>query len=217
MFPDLPKPMVPIGGVPFLKVQMDTLYSLGVSDFVLCIGYRADAIISHFSSGDRNRQYGIQFSAEKEQLGTGGAIKNALSILENEFLVVNGDTFAKFDLAGMAEFHRASKSKCTLLLARRQDTADYGTVKVESSSSWKVTGFEEKGASPGPALVSAGAYIVNKEVFEDTPARFSFERELLPVLVDRKVVYGYLMKGQFVDIGTPERFLEFKRQAESQL
>lgn len=217
MFPGLPKPMIPVRGVPFIEYQMDTLHSLGISEFVLCVGYMADVIISHFSGDDSSnrRPYSIQFSVEKEQLGTGGAIRNALPILDAEFLVVNGDTFVKFDLAGMERFHRISKSDCTLLLSKRQDTSDYGTVRVRGD--WKVTGFEEKGVSAGPAFVSAGAYIVKKGMFEGTPVKFSFERELLPALVDRGMVFGYPTQGQFVDIGTPERFLAFKQQAESQL
>jgi NDP-sugar pyrophosphorylase family protein len=210
MFPDIPKPMIPIRGIPFLEFQMNSLYETGVNSFVLCIGYKAEMIIDYFSG--KKLPYDIRFSVEKTQLGTGGAITNALTRMEKRFLIINGDTFVSFHLSSLLEYHKKKRSLFTVLLVKRDDTADYGTVSVDSIG--KVKGFTEKSVVKGPALVNAGAYLVEKQIFSSQPPEFSLEKDLMPSLVAGSRVFGFVIDGTFIDIGTPERLLSFKRQVE---
>lgn len=213
MFPDLPKAMIPVNGIPFLELQMNSFHKLGIDSFVLCIGYKAEIVKNYFSG--KKFPYDVRFSIESQPLGTGGAIAEALYLLDGEFLIANGDTLVTFDLSEMKSFHHRSKSDLTVLLAKQDDLADYGSVDVNDK--WRVVGFQEKDSSKKSGYVNAGVYLATKQVFEDKRGMFSLERDLLPELVQEHRVFGYPARNPFVDIGTPERFLAFKKEAEERL
>lgn len=209
LFPEIPKPMIPINGTPFIELQMNSLYSCGVTDFVLCLGYKSDVIIDYFSK--KSLPYTIKFSTEKEQLGTGGAILNALHFLSDEFMIVNGDTYVTFSAQDLKKFHDAKQSDCTILLVSRQDVSDYGSVIVDNDE--HIVKFTEKGATAkdDSHYVNAGVYLVKKAIFNALEKKvFSLERDLFPQLAHQKKIYGFLSVGKFIDIGTTERFFDFK-------
>src|SRR5690242_15400547 len=100
----IPKPMVKINKKPFLQYQLESFKKTKMINYVFCVGYLSEQIIRYFGNGSR---YGIniKYSVEKEQLGTGGAIKNSLPMLEENFIVSNGDTYLELDVNDLLEFH----------------------------------------------------------------------------------------------------------------
>ena len=101
--PDLPKPMAPIKGRPFLEYQMDFWMNQGINRFILSVGYLSDIIINHFSYKYRGAI--LEYSIESNPLGTGGALIQALKNLSEPVLVINGDTFFQVQLKKLMKFH----------------------------------------------------------------------------------------------------------------
>jgi NDP-sugar pyrophosphorylase family protein len=115
-FPDGPKCLAPVAGLPFLDYLIRLLQGFGFADIVLCVGYRASDIQERYKDG-ADRGLHITYSIEETHLGTAGAVKNAESLLHGEtFLVLNGDSFVDADLAGLVRFHRHCRALATLTL-----------------------------------------------------------------------------------------------------
>jgi NDP-sugar pyrophosphorylase family protein len=143
---------------------------------------------------------------EKELLGTGGAIKKALSLTgTRDVLVLNGDSYAELDLAAFYDFHKSRKSLFTLALRQVPDAGRYG--RVETGARGLVTRFEEKAPGGGPGLVNAGVYLAARGVFDGVAEgkKISLEKEILPGLAGRGA-YGRVVTGRFIDIGLPETY-----------
>jgi len=201
--PDLPKPLAPVAGLPFLAWVLDHLAAQGVRRAVLAVGYRHEAIRDHF--GARHRGMRLAYAVEPRPLGTGGAIRAALAECTTDpVLVVNGDTLFEIDLSPLLARHRAAGRSLTMALCRVPDTARYGRVAVTDGV---VTGFEEKGAS-GPGRINAGVYVLSARLFDGyvLPAAFSFEEELLAPHVAALAPAVHEAEGYFVDIGVPDDY-----------
>lgn len=202
---DLPKPMAPIGGRPFLEYLLFLLKARGMKEFVFCIGDGGDKIRDHFASGDK---FGvsIRYTVEKRLLGTGGAIKLAEPLVDSEdFFVVNGDTYLEADLRSVLRHHRNSGAAATIALVRKEDTGRYGRVTL--GETMNVLSFEEKGGGGSAGHINGGLYVFRKEIFDAIPEGkiCSLEREILPVLVGNGL-YGFPVDGYFIDIGVPEDY-----------
>jgi len=205
---ECPKVMAKMNGRPFLEILIDYYKSNGFKRFILCTGYKAE-IIQHYFQG-KHKGDEVVISQEKEPLGTGGAIKKALSkITSNPFIVVNGDSFLKVDFLELLEFHNKSNALTTIALVKLKDTRRYGRVNVDSTG--KILNFDEKIQSKKDGWINGGVYILNKEIFEkfDKHRRsFSLEYDLFPRLVGLDF-YGMKTNGEeFIDIGTPDDFLK---------
>ena len=201
---DVPKPMAPIQGRPFLEYVLDTLVSGGVESVVLSIGYLGEMIESHF--GNSYRGLPLEYSVEHECLGTGGAIAKAVKQYASNapVLVLNGDTLLKMDLKRMIESYNCCPSDLVMVLRKVNDVSRYGQVIVENNI---ITKFEEKGGE-GAGYINAGIYIIRPEIIseEDLPPKFSFEIDYLQNrLVDIKP-RAYIEDCYFIDIGIPEDF-----------
>jgi mannose-1-phosphate guanylyltransferase len=202
---DRPKPLLPLLNRPFIAHQLDQLKKCGVRRVVLALGYKA----AHFRRvlGD-GKKWGVRFvySLEKEPLGTGGAIRNALPHLEGPALILNGDAYSDMDLGALIKFHRAKKAKGTLALYRVENPSAFGLVAVDSRG--RVIRFLEKPSAEEAAAVAtinAGAYFFEPEVIQRIPAgrAVSIEREVFPALLRESVaLYGFLHRGYWADIGT---------------
>jgi NDP-sugar pyrophosphorylase family protein len=159
----------------------------------------------------------ITYSVEPEPLGTGGAVRHALTggYADTDFLVLNGDTYAVLDYAGFLAFHQQRQALATLALVRMADAWDYGT--VERGPMGRIVAFREKAREPGGGLVSAGVYAFHPAILAHIPAGrpVSLEEETFPALVRAgRAIYGCITGGTFYDIGTPQRYREFERQVE---
>ncbi|MBI4502346.1 MAG: nucleotidyltransferase family protein [Gemmatimonadetes bacterium] len=201
---DLPKPMVPIAGRPFLEYLLLFLRAQGVRRVVLCVGYGAERIRSHFGDG---KPLGLElvYSVERELLGTGGALRLGAAAIEAEtFIALNGDSFADVDLGAMLESHRRRQAGVTVALAAVPDAARFGALDWDPETG-RIGAFGEK-TRQGPGFVSAGMYVVERTVVDTIPAGVvSLEHQVLPGLTDGRA-YGFLTEGLFVDIGLPEEY-----------
>lgn len=201
--PDLPKPMAPVAGRPFLAWVLDELVQARFEGVVLAVGYRHEAIRDHF--GAEYRGLPLAYSVEDRPLGTGGAIRLAAETLpEAPVFVLNGDTFLELDYAAMWRAHQQAQERLSLAVCRVADTARYGAVEVEAGH---VRGFHEKGCS-GPGLINAGTYLLSPEVWRRIPVGgpFSFEQQLLMRSVETLRPVAFETGGLFIDIGVPDDY-----------
>lgn len=214
-----PKVLAKIGDTTFLDILINNISLYGFKNIVLCIGHLKEQIKRHFDYycsdyhdyHDYNGNiYNITFSEEEEPLGTGGALKNAeLLIKSNPFIVINGDSICNVDFREFLNFHMCKKALLSMVLTRslisEETSKDYGTVVLNDSSI--ITNFNEKFIDSNNVLISAGIYIIQKDIFSRMPTEktFSLEYDIFPKLCNNKF-YGFLVKGEVIDIGTPERY-----------
>jgi mannose-1-phosphate guanylyltransferase len=203
-----PKPVLPLAGRPFLSFMLDWAHSHGVDEVILSCGFMSDAVRSVL--GDIYDGMRLRHVTEDEPLGTAGPVRLAYDegLLEERLLVLNGDVLTDIDLTGELERHERTGARATLALYPVEDTSSYGVVPTDEEG--RVEAFIEKGSGEAATnRINAGAYVIEREVVESIPAgrAVSFEREVFPALVGNGL-YGYDAAGYWIDIGTPERYLE---------
>ena len=199
---------MPLAGRPFLSFMLDWVHSHGVDEVILSCGFMSDAVKSVL--GDIYEGMRLRHVTEDEPLGTGGPVRLAYEegLLEERLLVLNGDVLTNIDLTAELEQHEATGARATLALYSVKDTSSYGVVPTAEDG--RVTEFIEKGGGEAPTnRINAGAYVIERDVIESIPSgrAVSFEREVFPTLVGNGL-YGYDAAGYWIDIGTPERYLE---------
>ena len=210
--PDLPKPMAPVAGRPFLELLLAALARRGVGRAVLSLGYQADVIRRHFGDGFAGIE--LAYCIEDTPLGTGGAIRAALPLCHGaQALVVNGDTYLDLDLAALLATHGGQGSESDPVIVGRalDDAARFGRLRCDGDH---VVGFSEKG-NAGPGIINSGHYLLPIALFAGSalPAAFSFETDYLPTAVQQRRVALFLTQGDFIDIGVPDDY----RRAQTQL
>lgn len=202
---DVPKPMAPISGKPFLEYIIETLEKRGVDNFVVLTGYKAE-LIEEFFTGKANSIC----VRESSPLGTGGALLNAFEYLQDEFFVINGDTFFDIDFSLLKDF---SKDKsCVIALRFSEDIKRYGFVKINDD--FLVQNFTEKGMLPNDMVdgyINGGIYYFKKEILRSFHKNFkkdfiSIETDIFPELIQSKALYALPLGGCFIDIGIPEDY-----------
>ncbi|EOD5131695.1 TPA: nucleotidyltransferase family protein [Campylobacter coli] len=204
---DLPKPMAPINGKPFLAFVLEYLKKQGIAEVVLSVSYKYELIQEYFK--DEFEGIKIYYNIEKELLGTGGAIKDALEFIQNQAYVLNGDTIFDIDLKKLV----LNDSKICIALKQMQNFDRYGTVKVDDQGI--VTSFEEK-VFKKQGLINGGVYLLKKDIFDefDLEKKFSFE-EFLQANYKILKIQTQIFDDYFVDIGIPQdyiKFIKLKRQ-----
>lgn len=199
---DVPKPLAPVAGRPFLEYLIAQGRRSGCGDVVLCVDDRADLVRRHFGDGSA---FGvtIRYSVERERLGTAGALRLALDLLPAEFLVFNGDSYCVFDARALEARHRARGGSVTIVVAEVDERSAFGSVELDPRD--RIVRFVEKGAARGRGYVNAGVYLLSRSVIEAIPSGrpVSIEREIFPSLAD---LHAFRSSGPFVDIGTPESY-----------
>lgn len=203
--PDLPKPMAPIHGTPFLEYLMGYWIKEGITHFILSVGYLHQKIIDHF--GPSFNGIPITYVIEKELLGTGGGLLLALSSLKDllsPFLVLNGDTFFEVPLSPLLAFQKQTHSPCTLSLAAVPDNSRYDGVKKEESG--LITSLSSK-----ERLINGGCYLFLAKALSPFSRKCSLEKEILPYLIQKKQCYGLPLDGTFIDIGIPKDYNKSKK------
>ncbi|MBV9006101.1 MAG: NDP-sugar synthase [Solirubrobacterales bacterium] len=205
----IPKPVVPLADRPLISYMLEWLHGHGVDDVILSCGFLADGIRAVLGDGSALGMR-LRYLEEPRPLGTGGALKFAEELLDEQFFMLNGDVLTDMDLTAQLHQHEQTGARVTLALIQVEDPSAYGLVRRNPDCS--VREFVEK---PGPEqiendLISAGAYVVEREVLEGMgPAgtNISIERQVFPELVNNGL-FGYAASGYWLDIGTPERYLE---------
>lgn len=201
--PNLPKPMAPVAGRPFLAYVLDNLIAGGVTNLVLSVGYRAEVVQEYF--GPIYREATVRYALEPEPLGTGGAIAFASREFPDvPWLVVNGDTFLDIDYKRLIDWYEQSPCWVAMVLRSVEDVSRYGAVQTNGD---RVTGFTEKGLS-GMGTVNAGVYILQPEVFGrlGLSGKFSLETDFLQANCEYLKPRAFLSEGYFIDIGLPEDY-----------
>ena len=201
---DRPKALANIGERPFLTYLFDQLVAAGARDVVLCTGYLGDQIRMIF--GEWYKTLRLNYSQESTPLGTAGALRLALPLLNsNPVLVMNGDSYCDANIREFWFWHEGWHSNATLLLTKIFDTERFGQVKVDTDG--KVTDFKEKGSGRGSGWINAGIYLLNRDLLDEIPVNraVSLEREIFPGWIGRGL-YGFQSEARFMDIGTPEAY-----------
>jgi mannose-1-phosphate guanylyltransferase len=210
----IPKPMLPLVNVPFIEYIIRLLKSHGIDEIILSAGYLPSVFDEHLGDGD-DLGMKINYVTEEEPLGTCGAVKNVEEYIDDTFIVFNGDILTSLNITQLIEFHQAKKAVATIALTSVDDPTQYGLVPLDVSG--KVLEFLEKPSwdEVTTDLINAGVYVLEPEVLEHGPPRgghCSFERELFPLLLEKeKKVYGFPSSAYWLDIGTPEKYLQAHR------
>jgi mannose-1-phosphate guanylyltransferase len=204
----VPKPVVPLVDRPFIAFMLEWLARHGVDDVVMSCGFLATAVRNVLGDGS---QYGLRlrFVEEPEPRGTAGALKYAEDLLDERFLMLNGDVLTDIDLTAQIAQHEATAAVGTLALVSVGDPTAYGLVRLHEDQA--VSEFVEKPSADqiDTRLISAGAYVLERAVLDLIPPdrNVSIEREVWPQLVG-KGLFGYAADAYWLDIGTPERYLQ---------
>ena len=197
---DLPKPLAPVAGRPFLAIVLDHLSRQGFRSVVLSVGYRHEQVRAAF--GNAFAGISLRYAVEEKPLGTGGAIRLAARQCEgSEIFVMNGDTYLEVEFGAMRQAHRAARARLSVCIVQVPDVARYGAVVVEGD---RIAGFAASG-SAGPGRINAGVYLMARDLLEGMvlPEAFSFERDVLGPKLDELRPVAFAARGMFIDIGIP--------------
>lgn len=204
----VPKGMVEIKGRPFLEYLILYLKRFGVGRILLCTGYLGEMIEEYFKDG---LAFGVEiaYSREETPLGTGGALKKAFPLLEEEFFLTNGDTLLPVDYRKMREVF---KDFSGLVMIGAYPSEEKPNLSIDGKG--VVTGYSRKGEGVGFAYVDAGVSLFRRGIAEYFPGgeKFSLENEVYPKLIESAQIKAFPLAERFYDIGTPEgveRFEEF--------
>ena len=205
-----PKPMLTVAGIPVTEHQLMMAKAAGIKEIVLATSYLSDVFTPYFGDGSRWGM-SIKYAVEKEPLGTGGAIRNAAQLLENQesVVILNGDVLSSHNLAEQIRQHEAHDADVTLHLTEVDDARAFGCVPTDAQG--RVTAFLEKMDNPVTNQINAGCYVFNPRVIASIPLDtvVSVERETFPQLVSSGAkIYGYLENSYWLDIGTPKALLK---------
>jgi D-glycero-alpha-D-manno-heptose 1-phosphate guanylyltransferase len=202
---NVPKPMAPVAGRPFLEILLNQLRRAGCTRALLSVGHLHEVIENHFGAEFGGMR--VEYAIESAPLGTGGAIRAALEqAREDSVLVLNGDTFLDADYAVMLRLHGEESALLTMAVTRSANLARYGGVVIRGTGEGlRVAGFQEKGRA-GAGWINAGAYVLNKDLRwpADLGEKFSFEIDFLAPHVDALAPAAFPVTGFFLDIGVPE-------------
>ena len=190
---DTPKPLLPVAGRPFIEHLLDKAVREGFDDLILLAGYRHEAVEAY---AGRWRGVPLRVSTEPEPLDTGGALAHARTMLRDQFLVVNGDTWFDFDWSEL----RLSPSDLGQIAARVVAPADrYETLQMDGE---QVTAIRPR-TTLDRGVINGGVYRFRRAVFDAVVGRVSLEKDILPDLAERGLLSAKTMTGGFIDIGLP--------------
>src|SRR5258707_3942532 len=209
-----PKPIVPIFERPFLKYQLDLLKQVPeIDEVILSLNYQPRRIEEIFGDGS-DSGLAIRYVVEAAPLGTGGAVRYAGESVRDSVVVFNGDVLTQVDLGAVIALHRERKAKATIVLTPVENPSAYGLVETDAQGN--VRRFLEKPNADEITCdtINAGIYVLEPDTFDripkDTP--WSIERSFLPSLIERRETFiGYVYRGYWIDIGTPDKYMQVHR------
>ena len=208
------KTMTEINGEPFVVNVIKHIKKYGVNDIMFSTGYKSDDVEKFFG---KDFYFGMQVSYAKEEspLGTGGAIRNCLSLIKGtEVLVVNGDTLFPCEIDMLLENFKANNADISIACKSIEDKTRYGTIVFKDEKTGIIDKFDEKKEdSDEESYINGGVYIMKKSLIEsiNQGEKISLEKDLIPKwLTEGKVVSGIVSNESFIDIGTPESLQQFK-------
>ena len=203
LFPDIPKPMIPVCGIPVLEREISSLKEQGFTDIILTVGYKAESIMQHFGDG---RKYGVQieYFVEKEPLGNAGALFRIKDKLTEDFLLLNADAMFNVDFNRFVKFHKAHNGLVTLFT--HPDSGLIVANKEKKVEQWLTK--EDKRPKYYQNRVNAGLHVINPEALDlkVTTDKVDLDRQVLKPLCSSGKIYCYDSPEYVKDMGTPERY-----------
>ena len=208
LFPDIPKPMIPVCGIPVLEREISSLKEQGFTDIILTVGYKAESIMQHFGDG---RKYGVQieYFVEKEPLGNAGALFRIKDKLTEDFLLLNADAMFNVDFNRFVKFHKAHNGLVTLFTHPNNHPYDSGLIvanKEKKVEQWLTK--EDKRPKYYQNRVNAGLHVINPEALDlkVTTDKVDLDRQVLKPLCSSGKIYCYDSPEYVKDMGTPDRY-----------
>lgn len=203
----VPKILAPIGKETFLDLLFKWFRSWGFRRIILSTGYLGKEVKSHFKSLYDVSDFEVVISEEAKPLGTGGALKKALTkVRSDSVLVVNGDTIVSLDFIRFLDFYRQSGAVFSMALVK-SERKDGGAVLLDDSG--RIKGYGEKtGVLGGNCYLNGGVYLMQRGINKYFPSRrgFSLEENVFPRVIAKEKCVGFVTDGKHFDIGTPERY-----------
>jgi D-glycero-alpha-D-manno-heptose 1-phosphate guanylyltransferase len=200
---DVPKPMAPVAGRPFLSHLLDYLEGQGIDEAILSVGYLRHAIID--AIGEQHGGIRIRYAIEEEQLGTGGGLRKALAMTHVfPVFALNADTLVHLDYRAMLRQQADAGANLSIALRAVDDTARYGCARVDDG---RIVGFAAADRPGQPGLINAGVYLFGENVLaHGQPPVFSFERDFLEPKIAELRPLAFMAAGYFIDIGVPQDY-----------
>ena len=216
LFPDIPKPLIPIDGVPVLEREIVSLREQGFTDIILTVGYKAEHILHHFGNG---RKYGvhIDYYVEKEPLGNAGALFKLKEKLTEDFLLLNADAMFNVDFNRFVQFHKEHNGLVTLFTHPNNHPYDSGLI-ISNENKEVVQWLSKEDARPTyyQNRVNAGLHVMSPKVLEMevTTSKVDLDRQVLKPLCGTGKMYCYDSPEYVKDMGTPERYAQVSKDFE---
>lgn len=195
---DIPKPMVNIINKPIIEFIIQYLASYDIKDIIITLGYMPEKIIKHCGDGSK---WGVKITylVEKTPLGTAGGVKQAQSIINDDFFVLSGDAFCNIDLNEMRNYFKQKKKLGTIAVKNVKDARGFGLINMDETG--KIVSFLEKPKAKIEGLVNMGIYCFDKKVLDYIPqGKYDFSLDLFPKIIDK--LTAYQTKCFWSDIGT---------------
>jgi D-glycero-alpha-D-manno-heptose 1-phosphate guanylyltransferase len=199
-----PKGLAPVAGKPILELIVDDLVSQGIKRIILCVGHLRVHIIDYFE--DRS-DVEILFSIEEKPLGTGGAVRNASNQVKSQHvLILNGDSLCKISFNDFCRFHHVNGSFLSMVVTPAENSKDYGNIALGEKG--RIVSFKEKFTADNPSLVNGGIYLMQSSGMQSLQGSYpiSIEHDFFPNIIKTEQCFGYILKDEVLDIGTPERY-----------
>jgi len=205
----IPKPMISVAGKPFLQHQLELLHACGIDRSLLLVAYLGEKIQEFFGDGAKFR-LSVSYSFEPSPLGTGGALKNAEEMLQNNFVLLNGDTYLAIDYSALL-FRFATLNCRALIVAYKKPTGALSTLLSDHVPNNLAVGRDgrveayRKRDPEGLTHIDAGAIVLRKEILKMLPQgrRCSLEEEIFPRLIANGEMYAWVTSEPFYDMGSP--------------
>lgn len=197
-----PECMLKLNGKPLLQHNLEHLETYGIETVILAVGGQHQQIKEHISSNDYDPD--IEYITEERPLGTAGGLRRAQDMLDDTFLLLNGDVVCKVDVEDMARTHRRDDVSATMALTTVEDISPYGVVRLKGN---RIIGFKEKPSkSEAPSnLINAGVYLLEPRVVEQLPSEDDQQEvnveEIFDRLADEHDLKGYVYEGEWHDLG----------------
>jgi NDP-sugar pyrophosphorylase family protein len=202
---EIPKGLIPICGKTITQYLLDLLKKFGINEVILSVGYMKEKIMDYFGDGSK---FGVsvKYIEEDEPLGTAGPLKMAKHLLNETFIVSNGDELKDINIEEMYTLHKENNALITIALTTVSDPSKYGVARLSGSKILEFIEKPKKEDAPSN-LINSGFYIIEPEVIEMIPKGFAMlEKEIFPRLAKEGKLFGYPFSGYWSDIGTIEKY-----------
>lgn len=200
---DIPKTLLPINGKPILEYNIELMKRNGIKKIILGTGHLGDQIKNYFGNGE-HFDVDISYSHEEQPLGTGGALKLVSKIINDTFIMCNGDELKDVDIRKMFDVHKQNNADITIALTSVNNPQLYGVALLEGD---RIIKFLEKPENPPTNMINSGLYILEPKIFSLIPeGKVSIERDIFPKIAENKKLFGFKFDGKWLSTDTPEKY-----------